>query len=109
MAFVKFNSDIRKYDEKLKVLSDSQFRVWFNLLCLASENGGVVDMDEHLRLETHCTSEFLEETLSVLNELEVINISGGQIFMQYENVRLPHKVNQRDMKRRNTPIFQFSA
>ncbi len=72
-------------DAKLRSLSDAQFRVWFNLLCFASEqkeNRGIIAgyNEELLAVEVaECDVELLRETLGNLEQLRIIEKDGDII------------------------------
>lgn len=64
-------------DAKLRTLTDSQFRVWFNLLLYASEQpsrGDILDYDlDLLAIEvSNCDTILLEETLERLSRLRIV-------------------------------------
>jgi len=67
-------------DAKLRTLSDSQFRVWFNLLCLASEQDERGILDEFpvdlLSIEVAGgDDELLDASLRILAKLRIIRMS----------------------------------
>ncbi len=66
-------------DAKLRTLSDSQFRVWFNLLCLASEqlDRGLIDCIPTDLLSVEVAGgddELLSNTLRQLERLRIIEV-----------------------------------
>lgn len=71
-------------DNKLKHLDDSEFRVWFNLLCFAAEQEerGVIPAQNRYKLAVEVASgneELLERTLDKLCKLDIISNDGGTI------------------------------
>lgn len=83
MNWFRMFSEARS-DAKLRKLTDPQFRVWFNLLCYASEQderGVITEMDrEILALEVADEDEpLLEETLSRLSRLKIITVTTEEI------------------------------
>lgn len=77
-------------DKKLATLDDAQFRVWFNLLCMAGSNEprGTVEWDDHeiLALEVaKCDTSLLLSTLQKLRKLRMIEGEDGCItFAKWE-------------------------
>jgi hypothetical protein len=79
MKWFKLHTEARN-DAKLRSLSDSQHRVWFNLLCFAAEQerrGTINDwQDSLLAVEVaNGNVEILKETLQVLVRLRIITYS----------------------------------
>jgi len=99
-------------DKKLEYLNNDEFRVWFNLLCLAAEqeNRGVIDGSDIflLSLETSNGNEdLLLQTLEKLEKLKIIVRDEGEItfinFMkrQYDNPSdTPEEVRERVKRHR---------
>lgn len=83
MDWFRMYSEARN-DAKIRSLSDSEHRVWFNLLCFANEQearGSICDYDDDL-LAVEVASgdiELLQQTLSRLVKLRIINIEEGDI------------------------------
>jgi hypothetical protein len=68
-------------DPKLAMLSDAQFRVWVNLLCLAStqnERGMIVGYGDKLlaALVAHGDQQLVRETLRELEDLRIVAVDG---------------------------------
>lgn len=83
MNWFRLYSEART-DAKLRSLTDAQFRVWFNLLCYASdqeEQGVITEQDrELLALEVSgCDEELLESTLSRLSRLKIVTVTSEEI------------------------------
>lgn len=55
-----------RHDPKLLKLSDRHFRWWFSLVCVASDNGGVLPLCEDLAVEFRVTSKVMTEVLDAL-------------------------------------------
>lgn len=79
MDWFRFYNDARS-DNKLKLLTDSEFRVWVNLLCLASEQTeqarGTIDGTDRFVLAAevaHADETLLVETLAKLVKLRMIS------------------------------------
>jgi hypothetical protein len=101
-------------DAKLRSLSDSQFRIWFNLLCFAAEQteerGSIIGYDEELLAVEVANGdvELLNETLDKLERLRIIetNENGDITFInfskrQYDNPSdRPEEVRKRVQKHR---------
>mgnify|MGYP003387459341 CR=1 FL=1 len=89
MNWLKLHHDART-DKKLATLSDSEFRVWFNLLCMASESkerGTVLFSDmELLAIEVSFSDdELLQSTLKKLSKLRIIQVcESGVVFLSWE-------------------------
>jgi DnaD/phage-associated family protein len=81
MKWFRLYSEARN-DAKLRYLTDSEFRVWFNLLCFAAEQverGAIPAMSTTL-LSVEVASgdrELLESTLEKLQELQIVFIDEG--------------------------------
>lgn len=61
-------------DAKLKILTDSQHRVWFNLMCYAAENGGITPTGDHYLLAVEVANgdlSLFESTLELLSRLHI--------------------------------------
>jgi hypothetical protein len=89
----KIHHDARA-DIKLRKLTDAQFRVWFNLLCYASEQEerGVIRAGrEIIALEVADENlELLEETLSRLSRLNIVTVTNDTIsFIHWEDRQKP--------------------
>lgn len=52
-----------RHDPKLLKLSDKDFRWWFNLVCAASDNGGVLPLCEDLAVEFRVSPAAMSKTL----------------------------------------------
>lgn len=74
-------------DRKLDVLPDDEHRVWFSLLCYASEQDerGVIEVEDTLALEcARGDDALLERTLQRLEKLKIIERADGRIsFLNY--------------------------
>ncbi len=83
------------HDPKVQRLSGDKFKAWVNMLCLASENGGILpnvaDLSYALRMPEEAVSDLLNEfyRLILLDEIEV---DGGP--MAYT----PHNWSSRQFK-----------
>jgi len=69
-------------DFKLQKLNDSQFRVWFNLLCFASEHNGTADYQdkEFLAMEVSRDNiSLLEETVILLVKYRIVKVENNVI------------------------------
>lgn len=99
-------------DPKLGFLSDSQFRIWFKLLCVASEqeDRGIIELDNFiLSLKVSGGSEDdLSEVLKLLEKLKIIEKKENKIIFinfearQYDNPSdNPEEVKKRVQKSRN--------
>jgi DnaD/phage-associated family protein len=100
-------------DAKLRALTDAQFRVWFNLLCLASEKDdarGVIDVDdmELLSIEvSNGDTALLDDAINRLEKLRIIERSENDIMFinfskrQYSKPSdTPERVKERVTKHR---------
>lgn len=91
MEWFRLYSDVRS-DNKLKTLTDSEFRVWVNLLCVASEqpdsDRGTIPADDLfvLAAEVAGTDEtLLGETLAKLIRLRIVSMDDGIIhFLKWD-------------------------
>lgn len=90
MPWFRMYSEARN-DAKLRALPDDQFRVWFNLLCFASEQGderGVLsgyDRDLLAVEVANGDTDLLEATLERIAKLRIISIDGDAIrFLNFE-------------------------
>jgi len=119
MPWFRMYSEARN-DRKLASLSDAQFRVWFNLLCLASESKhrGLVTYDdaELLAFEVaNENAELLNDTLAKLQKLRIIEHGSPDDsddftirFVHWESRQYdkpsatPERVNERVTKHRET-------
>jgi hypothetical protein len=93
-------------DPKLKILSDKQFRIWFNLLCLAAEGEerGVV-REEPFLLAVKVAGgdeQLLNETLVILERLKIVKNEHNSInFINFKKRQYeyrssePEEVNKR--------------
>lgn len=93
MDWFRMYHDARK-DKKLQALTDSEFRVWFGLLCMASEqpegSRGHVPFRNPavLALEvSHGDEDLLRQTLHRLKSLEIIQQKKTQIIFLHWNSR----------------------
>jgi hypothetical protein len=119
MVWFRLHSEARN-DPKLDLLSDAQFRVWFRLLCFASDQTerGIVNYRSLKLLAVQVArgdEKLLEETLTLLAELEVIEWSGNDVEFvnwmkrqydspsDYPEAARDRKRKQRD-KEKNVPI-----
>ena len=71
-------------DAKLRMLSDSQHRVWFHLLCFAAEQtnrGTIKGYDNHLLAVEVANGDvdLLQSTLEILQKLRIINIEDDEL------------------------------
>lgn len=77
-------------DPKLATLTDAQFRQWFNLLCLASEQPtrGLIQFRSFRMLAlqvTRCTEQEIADTLTILADLEMVEFSDYEVsFINWE-------------------------
>ncbi len=77
MPWFRMYYEARK-DAKLRTLGDAEFRVWFNLLCMAAENEderGTVDCSNPFLLAIEVAGgdeELLERTCHALSRLEIL-------------------------------------
>lgn len=55
-----------RHDPKLLRLSDKHFRWWFNLVCVAADNGGVLPSHADLAVEFRVSGKTMTETLDAL-------------------------------------------
>lgn len=84
MPWFRMYSEARN-DAKLRALPDDQFRVWFNLLCFASEQGdergvlGGYDIDLLAIEVANGDTDLLEATLDRIVKLRIISIDGEAI------------------------------
>lgn len=111
MRWFKMHCEART-DAKLQILTDKQFRYWFNLLCYAAERqtrGVISDYDiPLLAIEVAGgDEEGLKETLSILEKLKIISIKENEITFinfnkrQYEKPSdQPNAVKERVRKHR---------
>lgn len=65
-------------DAKLRSLNDAQFRVWFNLLCLAADQPerGVIEGRKFSLVAVECAggeADLLAQTLGLLSDLEILH------------------------------------
>lgn len=90
MHWFKMHNDART-DRKLASLSDAEFRVWFNLLCMASdstERGKVIYEDiELLAIEVGGgDTELVQRTVERLVKLRIVQDCDGEIlFISWES------------------------
>ena len=84
MDWLKIHHEART-DKKLAKLSAHQFRVWFNLLLLASEQKqkrGTIDTSDMYIVTLEVCNEdedLLRETLALLAELHIVTFDGSEI------------------------------
>lgn len=101
-------------DAKLRVLSDRQFRIWFNLLCFGAEhdpqNATIsIKSEELLAVEVADGDiESLRETISRLAALDILAVDGNQLRFTHFRERQydypsdePEAVNERVKRHRN--------
>ncbi len=90
-------------DAKLRLLTDAEHRVWFNLLCLSCEEEprGQVNGIGRVKLAAEVArgrEDLLSRTVEKLSRLEIIEVSdGGLAFLhfaerQYETNRPPSQL-----------------
>lgn len=75
-------------DAKLRSLSDTQFRVWFNLLCFASEQSarGVIDVEDAQLLAIEVAGGdlvLLDETCAALHALRIVTCVTSSVTGRY--------------------------
>lgn len=111
MKWYRMYSEARN-DAKLRALTDSQHRVWFNLLCLAGEQAqrGTISGYDHDLLAVEVANgdvELLQETLTKLEKLRMIlKNDQGIVFSSWEKRQYdspsdrPKSVNERVRKHR---------
>ena len=106
MDWFRFYNDARS-DNKLKLLTDSEFRVWVNLLCLASEQTeqarGTIDGTDRFVLAAevaHADETLLVETLAKLVKLRMISDDHDVIRFAKWDKRQPHNETPLWMVRR---------
>ncbi len=114
MNWFRVYNDARN-DAKLRTLSDTQFRVWFNLLCLASEQaerGIIVDYDlDLLAIEVAGgDDDLLRSTIKQLVRLRILCDDGSDLSFihflerQYDKPSdYPQAVRERVTRHRATP------
>jgi len=114
-------------DAKLRTLDDSQHRVWFNLMCMASENeqerGSVpYEPPELLAIEVaNGNDELLKQTIDKLSRLKITIVDNNKItfinFLKRNNRKPsdePEELRQRKQKERlakkeNNPVTRCHA
>lgn len=72
-------------DNKLRSLTDAQHRVWFNLLCYASEQAprGEIQTDDPFMLAVECANgdeSLLLNALDALIRLRIVRVTGRDLF-----------------------------
>ena len=99
-------------DAKLRTLTDAEHRVWFNLLCFASDQdtrGAISDYDEELLAIEVCNADkaLLGVTLEKLTRLRIISVQKNTItfcaFARRQHVKpsdTPERVKSRVAKHR---------
>src|SRR5215831_8748494 len=86
--FRMYNSVV--HDPKVQRLPADDFKTWVNLLCLASENDGILPADEDIAFALHVT---LEAALHALHQLENFGL------LEHKNgTWRPHNWNKRQFK-----------
>lgn len=114
MNWFRLYSEARN-DAKLRTLTDSEHRVWFNLLCYAAEQkshrGRITDFDiDLLAIEVSGgDTDLLIETLQKLSRLRIIRATQGSeiLFLKFESRQYdkpsdtPANVNERVRAYRN--------
>lgn len=83
MEWFRMYSEARN-DAKLRALTDSQFRVWFNMLCFANEqeNRGVISGYDIELLAVEVANnnvDLLKDTIAMLVKLRIIEVSETEI------------------------------
>ncbi len=82
MPWFKLYAEART-DAKLRSLTDEEFRLWFNLLCYASEQperGVIRDYDEELlALECNALPALLRVTLVTLSKLRIVSCTESSV------------------------------
>ena len=101
-------------DRKLASLTDQQFRVWFNMICLAGEfrERGTVDTSDPFLLAIEVANgdtELLNDVISMLSRLQILTVDETSITFthwverQYDKESdTPEKVNERVKRHRDT-------
>lgn len=98
-------------DKKLATLTDKQFRVWFNLLCLAGEQKtrGIIRYDDPYLLAIEVSRgdvALLERTLELLAKLRIVNVGDEIAFVNFDKRQYdkpsdtPERVTERVRKHR---------
>lgn len=124
MEWFRMYSEARN-DAKLRSLNDSQFRVWFNLLCFSNEQperGTISDIDEELLAVevANGDTELLRDVLARLEKLRIIERDDITInFINFKKRNydkpsdLPERVKERVTrhreKQRNTNVTPCNA
>lgn len=100
-------------DAKLRTLTDTQHRIWFNLLCLAAEqrvNRGTVPVDtwELLALEVaNGDEDALRSTCDRLAKLRVVHLSAASIaFIHFEERQTRKAVDTKDQIRERVSRYR---
>ena len=109
MKWFRLYSEARN-DAKLRSLTDAQHRVWFNLLCYASEmeeRGCISAIDREL-LAVECAgadTDLLNETIEKLTRLRIITAEMDYIrFCDMEGGDDDARQEWIDMRRRVSPV-----
>lgn len=99
MEWFRFYNDVRS-DNKLKTLSDSEFRVWVNLLCLTSaqseDDRGTIPADDRFVLAAevaHADEALLEATLAKLERLRIVAVEEEVIHFLKWDAKQPSREN----------------
>jgi len=111
LKWLRLYSEARN-DAKLRYLQDDEFRVWFNLLCLSSEQEerGIINLCKQLLAVEVANGDvdLLDRTLGKLNMLKIATISDDTIEFinfkkrQYDNPSdQPEEVRKRVQKHRD--------
>jgi len=110
----------RAYDEavddpKLILLTDKQFRAWFNLCCLCSQNGGQLPAAAAIGVKLRISTEKAKHLVAELVALGLIDANDGGASMhnwanrQYQSDSSTARVKRfRNARRNVTETFQKS-
>lgn len=76
----------RAYDEavddpKLILLSDKQFRAWFNLCCVCSQNGGELPPTPVIAVKLRMTADKAKSAVAELAALGLVDVDGDSVTM----------------------------
>lgn len=64
-----------RHDPKLLRLTDKDFRWWFNLICVAADNGGVLPSIVNLAVEFRCNERALQISVARLQEAGLLDVT----------------------------------
>lgn len=68
-----------RHDPKLLRVSDKHFRWWFNLLCVAADNGGLLPSHADLAVEFRVSAKSMTDILDALVEARLLDHDDGGI------------------------------